>query len=215
MITQNPIIGRARKKVAGIYARTLYGKNVLQSCPPPTKGKQTANQVAVCSAFGKLSRLANQVDASLLTYIYYAAPQGRSRRAQWCRDLAPGVCKGQDGWQYDPALIEVLGSNPQVTDQWMEITPNSTSIEIELQVLSAIGNADQSEKPCLILICPSDNICISLLPYTVLNDDVLNIQPLSTTLLGKLCYIFPLWQVNVGTMANPIMAYGSYKRNVV
>lgn len=212
MITQNPIIGRARKRIGGIYARTLYGKNVLQSCPPPTKGHQTQGQVAVCNAFGLLSKMSNQVTASLLNFIYYAAPVGRSRRAQWCKDLGTGMTRDSQGWIFDPSLIEILGGNPKVAETAFSLVPTSTRFEISVSSLSAVGNADVSQVPCLILVCPAKNICIDLLPYTTLSDRTLTVEPISTTLLNEVCFIFPLWRVNMGTQANPIWVYGSYQK---
>lgn len=213
MITQNPIIGKARKKLAGVYARTLYGKNVVQSCPPSTKGHQTKGQLAVCNSFARLSRLSNQVTASLLMYIYYAAPVGRSRRAQWCQDLAKGQVKADGVWTFNPALIERLGGNPRVTEAAYVFTPNATRFQINVSDLSHVGNAVLDQAPCLILICPSENICISLLPYTHLEGEVLDVFPVSPTVVNKECWLFPLWWVNVGTLANPIMAYGSYQKS--
>lgn len=214
MITQNPIIGRAKNKLAGVYARTLYGKNVLQSCPPPTKGHQTANQQAVCSAFGRVSRLANQLSASMLNQIYYSAPQGRSRRAQWCKDLAKGMTKVDTDWVFNPNLIETLGGNPKVSTEPFLVTPTQTILEITSDALSATSIADKSKVPCLVLICIEANVCISLLPYTQLQDNILTLSNLSTTLVEKECYIFPLWQTNVGTQATPIYAYGSYGKDI-
>lgn len=213
MITQNPIIGRARKKLAGVYARTLYGKNILQSCPPPHNGKKTENQAAAWNSFGQLSKMSNQLSASLLNSIYYAAPIGRSRRGQWCKDLATGMQKSAQGWIFDPAMIEILGGNPKVAETAFSLIPTLTRFEINVSSLSAVGNAVTTEIPCLILICPTKNICIDLLPYTTLNDGVLTVEPISTTLLNEECFIFPLWRVNVGTQANPIWAFGSYQKN--
>lgn len=213
MITQNPIIGRAKKKLAGVYARTLYGKNVIQTCPPSTKGHQTENQLAVCKTFGSLSQLSNQVTASLLNSLYYAAPVGRSRRGQWCKDLATGLSRTAQGWTFDPSAIQILGGNQKVSEEPYILTPNETHFEIDISSLSAVGNAITSDVPCLILICPSKNICISLLPYTTLNDNVLEVHPISTTLVGNECYVFPLWRINLGTQANPIFAYGSYQKS--
>ena len=213
MITQNPIIGRARKKLSGVYARTLYGKNILQSCPPPHNGKKTVNQAAAWTAFGFLSKLSNQLPPSVLNYIYYASPIGRSRRGQWCKDLATGMQKSSQSWIFDPSLIEILGGNPKVAETAFTLIPTTTRIEINVSSLSTVGNADTTQIPCLILICPSKNICIDLLSYTTLNEGVLTIEPLSSTVIDQECFIFPLWKVNVGTQANPIWAFGSYQRN--
>lgn len=211
MITQNPIIGRAKKKLGGIYARTLYGKNVLQSCPPSAKGRQAPSQVASSACFGKLSQLSNQVSSSLLNSIYYQAPTGRSRRAEWCSQLAKGMKKTLNGWQFDPSQIVKLGSNHVVSVQPLELEITSTQVSFPLSLLSMVGSAIPTETPCIILICPDENICISLVDYTQIENDVVTLSPLSTTLLNKQCWLFPLWQVNEGTTRNPANAYGSFE----
>lgn len=213
MITQNPIIGRARKKLSGVYARTLYGKNVIQTCPMPSKGKQSLSQVAASNAFGKLSQLSNQVSASLLTSIFYAAPTGRSRRAEWCSQLSKGLIKNQNSWDFDPSLIIELGSNHKVSENFYNLKVTSTQISIPLAQLSAVGNAITTVIPCLILIEPADNICISLLDYTQIEGANLVVSNISATLIDRDVWIFPLWQVNEGTAKNPILCYGSYQKN--
>lgn len=210
MITQNPIIGRARKKLGNVYARTLYGKNVLQSCPPPTRGHQTNGQVSVCTNFGRMSLLSNQVSASLLNIIYYSRPTDRSRRAEWMKQLMTGVTKENDQWIFDPGRIERLGSNAAVTEHVFTMTPTQRDFSIAITELSAIGNADTSKLPCIILICPSADICIDLLSYTTIDGENLAISNLLPTLIGMQCYIFPLWQVNIGTEQTPVWTYGSF-----
>ena len=212
MITQNPIIGRAKKKLGGIYARTLYGKNVLQACPPPTKGKQTPGQLAASNAFGKLSRLSNQISPSLLNSIYYTSPTGRSRRGEWCRQLGKGLIKTENGWVFNPSLLPKLGSNHVVSIEPLVLTPSTTQVSFGVELLSCVGNAITTEKPCLILICPEANVCISMLEYTVIDNNVVTLSPLSTTLINKQCWIFPLWQVNEGTQKNPSYQYGSFEK---
>lgn len=210
MITQNPIIGQAKKKLSGIYARTLYGKNVIQSCPPPTKGKQKPSQIASSTMFGQLSRLSKQVEASLLNYIYYSTPVGRSRRAEWCRQLAAGMRKEGAEWIFDPSLIQRLGGNPIVTAEPLIYTPTATSFRISKTDFSAINNAQLDKTPCLILICVDTKQCISLLPWTSIDEENVILTNVSTTFQNHSCYIFPLWQVNVGSLNNPIYTYGSY-----
>lgn len=213
MITQNPVIGRARKKLGNIYARTLYGKNILQSCPPPNGAKQTPNQAAARSAFGALSQMSNQVSASLLTTIYYEAPQGRSRRGQWCLELARGVQKTANGWIYSPNLLTQLGSNPAVADTPLVKHVTTNSLRFGLEELSHIGNAILDQTPLLIMIEPTNNICISLLEFTEIDGQDIVISPLSQTVVGCDVWLFPLWAVNVGTIRNPIIQYGSFSKS--
>lgn len=210
MLTQNPIIGRARKKLGGVYARTLYGKNVIQTCPPPNKGRETPGEAATRSMFGELSKLSNQLDASLLNSIYYQAPQGRSRRGEYCRQLSSLFVRDGNTYTIQPSNLLALGSNQAVSNLYFSFTPDTVSAEISVSDLSAIGGAITTEKPLLMLLCPSKRIFISLLPYTTLNDGLLTLDNLSTTLIGQQCYIYPLWRVNVGTPSTPILEFGSY-----
>lgn len=212
MITQNPIIGHARKKLGAVYARTLYGKNILQSCPPPNKHRETPGEAHTRSIFGELSRMSNQVPATLLNNIFYAAPSGRSRRAQWCKDLGTGIVKIDGSSEFTPSAISVLGGNAVTCNAPFVLTPNSTTFDISFSDLSIIGNADTSLLPCIIMICAEANLCIDMLSYTTLREESLHFENVSTTLLGKECYFFPLWQVNIGTQRTPIYAYGRYQK---
>ena len=215
MITQNPIIGHARNKLGGVYARTMFGKNILQTCPPPTKGKETPNQIAARQMFGFVSRLSTQIEPSLLNSIFYNTPIGRSRRGQWCKDLASGMTKAVEGWIFDPLSISQLGSNLKVSETALILSPASTQVEIPVSDLSAVGSAILDEVPLLICICPEKAICISLLPWTTIEGETITLTNISTTLVGEVCFIFPLWKVNIGTTQTPIIAYGSYVKNII
>lgn len=211
MITQNPITGKAHKKIGKLYARTLYGKNVIQQCPPSRKGKQTKAEQEASRGFGFVSLLSAQLSASILNQIYYAPPTGRNRRQQWCKDLMTGRYKQDDQWNYNPALIRKLGGNPKVSESAISLTPASTEVIIPMSNFSAVNNAITTEPPCIILVCVEACICISLLDYTTIVGENIVLQYLSTTLVGKECWLFPLWQTNVGTQQNPIICYGRYE----
>lgn len=211
MITQNPIIGKARKKIGKIYARTLYGMNILQSCPPSTKGRQTEAQVASSNAFGIISRMSNQISASLLLQLFYQAPVGRSRRAVWCHQLYAGMVKTPNGWEFDPSLLMQLGGNAVVSTAPLVVTPVSDRFTIAVSALSATPAAILTEKPCLILVNASSLQCVSLYDFTELSGETLHISNLSSTLINQECYIYPLWCVNVGTRSNPIVTFGSFQ----
>lgn len=212
MITQNPIIGRARKKLGGVYARTLYGKNVVQSCPPPKAGKLMPSQIASCNLFGYFSRLSNQVPASLLNNIFYQAPIGRSRRAEWMRQLTVAREKTENGWEVNLSMITALGSNAAVTTEPIIIVPTSSQLRISLENVNHLDRAITDEPPCLILICKDTQQCIDLLSYTTLDDTDIVLSNLSPTYQGHECYIYCLWKTNIGTNQNPILVYGSYQK---
>ena len=126
--------------------------------------------------------------------------------------LGKGLTKTVNGWEFNPLLLTKLGSNHVVSNEALELTPVSTQVSFGLEQLSCVGNAITSEKPCLILICPEANVCISMLEYTNIEDDVVTLSPLSTTLVNKQCWLFPLWQVNEGTQKNPSYQYGSFEK---
>lgn len=212
MITQNPIIGKARKKLAGIYARTLYGKNVIQTCPPSKKGKLAESQIESASGFAVVSRLSAQLSPSILNSIYYAPPTGRNRRQQWCKDLMTGRIKVDGKWHFDPGLITKLGGNPKVSENAITMVISATHVEIPLASFSAVNGAITTEPPCIILICVSAQICISLVGFTSIVGQNIVLDNLSSTLLGKECWLFPLWTTNVGTVQNPIYCYGRYEK---
>jgi hypothetical protein len=111
-------------------------------------------------------------------------------------------------------MIERLGGNSVVSQQYLTLTPLSTSVEIDLNNLNALANAIKTEPPCIILIDVEDCICISLLDYTTIDETTLYLGNLSTTLIGKECYLFPLWKINIGTEQNPIITFGSYQRYI-
>lgn len=210
MITQNPIIGRARKKLGGVYSRTLYGKNVVQACPPPKKGTFAPSQINSQNIFGAMSLLSNQVPASLLNNIFYQAPIGRSRRAEWMFQLMQAVTKEESTYDFIPTNLPRLGGNAAVTDAPIIITPTQNQLRFSVAETSHLPIADVTKTPCLILICKDTNQCITLLPWTSITEDEIVLENLSPTYLGQECCIFVLWQYNAGTNQNPIYIYGSY-----
>lgn len=214
MITQNPIIGRARKKLGGVYCRTLYGKNVIQSCPPPKAGTLAPSQIAAGNIFGTISHLSNQVSASLLNQLFYSAPIGRSRRAEWMRQLYEGKEKQNETWVFNPTLIKRLGGNEAVTEEPMILTPTQNQLRFSVAEFSAIGRADLTKTPCLILICTATNQCISLLPWTTKTEDEIVCSNLSPTFIGQECSVYCLWQYNAGTAQNPVFVYGSFVKPI-
>lgn len=210
MITQNPIIGRARKKLSGIYARTLYGQNVLQTCPPPKKGHLAQSQEHAQSFFGSISKLSNQVSASLLNQIFYQAPIGRSRRGEWMRQLLAAALKENGTWNFHPSLLPRLGGNAAVTEAPIIITPTQNQLRFSVSDFSSLTRADLTKTPCLILICKDTMQCISLLPWTSIDGDEIVLDNLSPTFLQHECHIYCLWQYNAGTQQTPIFTYGAY-----
>lgn len=212
MITQNPIIGRAKKKLGSVYARTMYGKNILQTCPPPTKGRQTQNQIAACTIFGYVSKLSNQLSQSLLNNIFYQNPSDRNRRQAFNKQLHSGVLKSNGQWIYDPSNISQIGTNTQTVASFKQITPIDQTFNIPFEDVPAINGADTSKIPLALAICPSANYCDSINYALTIENNILKFENASQLLVNRQCFIFVLWQINIGTQNNPIYAYGSYKK---
>lgn len=214
MITQNPITGKARRRLGNIYARTLYGKNVIQTCPPPRKGKETEALRKVNNLFKAVANMANQLSASLLNQIYYTPPTGRNRRQQFFKDLAQGEYLDDNQWKFNPSLIERIGNNPIVSSDCLQIELLSNRVEISSSELSSTEIALQNEIPLLILICFDTQTCMSCLQYTQIETSTIVLQELPSRLIGKEVSIFPLWKTNIGTQANPIITWGGYRKYI-
>lgn len=214
MITQNPITGKARRRLGNIYARTLYGKNVIQTCPPPRKGKETEALRKVNNLFKAIAAMSNQPSASLLNQIYYTPPTGRNRRQQFFKDLAQGEYFEDDQWKFNPSLIERLGNNPIVSTEPMQIELLSNRVEISSSELSSTEIAIQNELPLLMLICFETITCMSCLQYTQIESDTIILQNLPSKLIGNEVTIYPLWKTNIGTQANPIITWGGYRKYI-
>lgn len=213
MITQNPIIGRARKKLSGVYARTLFGKNVIQSCPthtniPATKALQDSR-----FAFGVVSRMANAVPSFLLPSLYYTAPVGRSRRHVLASQLFTGVQRVQHVVDFNLSALSELGTNPIVTTEGLLHTVTATAFSIPVANFNVTQLADTSRVPCIMAVSYALRLCVPLLDYTELDGNALFFSNLSETFLNQSVLLLPLWQTNVGTQQNPIWVYGSFQAN--
>lgn len=213
MITQNPITGRSRKKLAGVYARTLWGMNVIQSCPGPSTTQPTKALRDSRSAFGRIMRMANMIPAWLLSNIYYVAPVGRSRRHVLSSQLFAGVTRNDFDITFNLEGITKLGTNPVTSTASLLYTVPAKSFAIPLRQFTATSLADQTLLPCVFAISYDLNLCVSWLPYTSLVDDNLQFDNISDTFLDRTVLLVALWQTNVGTAQHPIMVYGSFAAN--
>lgn len=212
MITQNPIIGKSRKRLGNVYARTLYGKNVLQTCPPPRKGKETESMKKAMNIFALVSQMSNEVSASFLNQIYYQPPVGRNRRQQFHKDLAKGQVKRDEQWSFDTSLIERIGNNPVVTTVEKTLTLVSNQLILPMNELSYTSLAITEESPCIMVICPEKKYCNEILNGVSINNDNLTIERFPDILLQKEITLFTLWKTNIGTEANPIITYGGFRK---
>lgn len=211
MITQNPITGRSRKKLAGVYARTLWGLNVIQSCPKPSTVPPTPALKDSRAAFALVMQMANMVSQSLLFNIFYAAPVGRSRRHVLSSQLFTGVQRNADGIRFNAEAITQLGSNPVVTTSGILFQVPAKTFSIPVASFNATQLADTSQCPCVFAISYDLGICVPLLSYTTLNSDNIDFSNISDTLLGQNVLLLPLWPTNVGSVQYPIWAFGAFR----
>lgn len=210
MITQNPIIGRSRKKLAGVYARTLWGKNVIQSLPsksniPPTKALKDSR-----SAFATIMQMANLVPKSLLYNIYYSAPVGRSRRHVLSSQLFTGVLRNNYNIAFSLSALSELGTNAVATNEGYLFTIQATNFRLAKALFSSTDIADTSRVPCVVAISYEMAVCLPLLSNVSIDGDDLVFSDIPGTFVGHEFLLLALWQVNIGTQQIPVWQYGSF-----
>lgn len=209
MITQNPITGRAKKKLGNVYARTLYGKNVIQSCPSPSKIPPTKALMDSRDVFRLVTRMANMLDASLLNNIYYSAPEGRSRRSLLIKQLFAGIYRFNKQIYYNLAAINPIGTNKVATTAGILYTIESKSFTIPISSFPSKPTADTTKVPCVLAISYELGLCVSFYNYITISGNDLVFDNISDTFLGHEVLLVALWQVNIGTLVNPIWVFGS------
>ena len=214
MIVQNPIVGRSRKKLAGVYARTLWGKNIIQSCPSPSNIPPTQALSDSRAAFGKIMQMANMVPKSLLYNIYYTAPVGRSRRHVLSSQLFTGVQRNEMAITFDLSNLSEIGTNLVATKAGLLHTFQGASETLPISAFSATELADTTRVPCVMAVSYDLGLAVSLLDYTEVDGDDLVFSNLSETLFGHEVLLVSLWQVNMGTPQTPVWQFGAFKLDV-
>ena len=214
MITQNPIVGRSRKKLAGVYARTLWGKNIIQSLPCASKVPASPALRSSRDAFGIVVRMSHMVPAELLPQIYYTAPTGRSRRAVLTSQLMQGVIRNSTGIVLNETGITQLGTNPISSIHPFRWNAPSANFRLPISSFGATEIADTSRIPLILAISFDLKLCDSWLYCTSIDGNDLVFNNISDTFIDKFVWLFCLWQVNIGTSTTPIWVYGSYEYNV-
>lgn len=212
MITQNPIVGRSRKKLAGVYARTYCGKNIIQSLPKPTTVPPTQALLDSRAAFATVRQMAAMFPASLLPQIYYAAPFGKTRRSVFMSQLFQGVVRENKKITYNELEIHDLGSNPVVTHSNIVITVPSKDFTLPLSTFNATEVADTSRVPLVIALQYTLRICQSWLPYTQIEGNNLVFKNISDTLVDEVVSLICLWQTNMGSNQIPVWTFGKFEK---
>lgn len=211
MITQNPIVGRSRKKLAGVYARTLWGKNIIQSCPKPATAPPSPALRQSRSAFAGIMQMANMVPKPLLYNIYYSAPVGRSRRHVITSQLFTGVSRTNGQVVFRLEDLAELGTNPVATNYGLFYEVLAKDFYIPVAGFHATQVANTGLLPCVFAVSYELRICAPLLSYTALEGNQLHFSNISDTFLGHTVLLLPLWQINMGTVQTPIWQYGSFR----
>lgn len=210
MITQNPITGRSRKKLGEVYARTLWGKNILQSCPTPSRTPPSAALRASRDAFGRVMHMANMIPQQLMNSLFYSAPVGRSRRHAIASQLFTGISRNGSEISYNLNNITALGSNTVSCKAGVLVTLSESSLQLYIPDLSATDSAITTEKPLLLAVSYEKELCYPMLDLTSIDENYLIVENIPSTIFDVPLMIYPLWLVNVGTLRTPVYAYGSF-----
>lgn len=213
MITQNPVTGRSKRKLSGVYARTLWGLNIIQSCPKPSTVPPSPALKASRAAFGFVASMANQLQQGLLNQLYYAAPQGKSRRALLSSQLMKAIVRDGGSVSYHPERVTQLGTNITALTEPYIVTPAALTIEINLSDLALTQSALTTNIPLTIALSYGLHVIYNLQPLTTLTEGILTIGPIPSNWLGQELYLYPLFEVNMGTTNNPIYTAGRFEAN--
>jgi hypothetical protein len=212
MITQNPIVGRSRKRLAGVYARTYCSMNIIQSLPKPTTIPPTQALRDSRAAFATVRQMAAMFPASLLPQIYYTAPVGKTRRSVFMSQLFQGVVRENKQITFNESEIHEIGSNPVVTSSNIPITVPSKDFSIPLYTFNATEVADTSRVPLIIALHYPLRICQSWLPYTQIEGNNLVFRNISDTLVNEVVFLICLWQTNMGSSQIPVWTFGRFEK---
>lgn len=212
MITQNPIIGNAKKKIGNVYARTMYGKNIIQSCPTFTKNNVSPKNRKQRECFGKIVMLANIERASILNNIFYNSPIGRNRRQEWTKQLLTARQKNGEDYIIDASMINQLGGNITSTTAMLAITPTTDTITIAKSETQPTSAAITTETPLIYIIEPTIPTLINCNSISSIEENNIIIENIPENIINKECFLVALWPVNMGTTTHPIFKYGSYLR---
>lgn len=212
MITQNPIVGRSRNKLAGVYARTYCGKNIIQSLPKPTTVPPTKALRDNRAAFATIREMAAAFPSSLLPQIYYSAPVGKTRRSLLMSQLFQGVIRNNKEITFNVDEIHEIGSNPVVTNSNISFTVPGKDFTIPLSDFNATEVADTSRVPLIIALHYPLRICQSWLPYTKIEGNNLVFSNISDTLVNEVVFLICLWQTNIGSSQIPVWTFGKFEK---
>lgn len=211
MIVQNPLIGRARKKIGNAYAKTLYNKNVICAKPisyAPTKSPiLKANQ----KAFGKVSLMSMAVDKKDLWKIYYFNPEDRSRRNQFMKDLNRGAVYEPNNPHYDTSRITQIGNGAVVTEDFTTIDLRTGVAVIPIEDVNHTEIALLTERPIVLGFVEEEFKLVDLTPYLTIVNSTYKFQGLRSDWTGKIYKAIFLFKYIYTEMSDDIVINGCYK----
>jgi hypothetical protein len=113
-ILQNPLIGRARRKLGNTVFQTLYGQNILKSKPLTVKDAKTPAQLLARGRWSKLSKLLKQV----LNFINTAYAGSLQHMAPWSHVLGINAknCFVDNTLDIDPTLLKLCDNDGSFVD---------------------------------------------------------------------------------------------------
>ena len=113
-ILQNPLIGRARRKLGNTVFQTLYGQNILKSKPLTVKNPKTPAQVLVRDRWSKLTKLIKQV-TNYINTAYAGSVQGMTVFA-YVSGINAKNCFIDNSSDIDPTLLKLCDHDGSFVD---------------------------------------------------------------------------------------------------
>ena len=212
MITQNSLIGHAKQKLGGVYARTMYGKNVLQSCPVYSSLKATDKQKNVRSLFKAVSNMANVLTPSQLNQIYYYSPSGCNRRMLHNKQLQT-ILQGQGTERaYNCDNLLKIGTNTVVTNELFELEISTNEITIPISSIQHSESAILEQNPIAIAFDVVTPLLYDFSNKISIENGNLIISELGEQYQNRTYKIAFLWKINIGTAQNPIIINGAFEK---
>lgn len=210
MITQNSLIGHAKQKLGGVYARTMYGKNILQSCPVYSSTKATDNQKNVRTLFKAVSNMANVLTPSQLNQIYYYSPSGCNRRMLHNKQLQT-ILQGQGTERaYNCDNLLKIGTNSVVTNELFELAVSTNEITIPISTIQHFDNAILNQNPIAIAFDVETPILYDFSNKISIDNENIIISELGELYQNHTYKIAFLWKINIGTTQMPIIVNGAF-----
>lgn len=214
MITQNPLTGRAKKKLGNTYARTLYGKNVIQTCPIFGKVNTTPQLQANRAAFNAVNRFSQEFTAQELNRLYYAKPANTNRRMALNKHLQTIFPNSVNGRYFNVEALQRLGSNGKKIDSFYNAYFTTSEQRLKKYNLPQFSGALLDELPLLVALCESSKTLVNLSRCAYIDDDTIVLNNIPETLLKTPVSLLCLWQFCPEATNPAARAFASYQKQL-